>query len=204
MFNVTSSQNALDSIQRVGNELSNAASPLSVKGALAWGWHATALLTYMRLQPHRDTFDAWVQEYLHGGEPMLDVERDSHWENRKRLSSLEMLDLLSDVDLPILKPDFYQGWQDRTSRCKTIRSRVAEIVGGSIQLAQRDQLLLLLAAYHRLVRLPAGVSFDPEPVRSAFPAMFGVWKLLIAKQTPGADELVSATARCEAALRPSG
>ena len=94
----------------------------------------------MRLQPQRKEFDAWIWDYLDEGEPALDVVRDSHWEERQRLSLLELLDILSEVDLLLLKPEFYQGWQDRTERCKTLRRQAAAITGFAIGAEQRDSL----------------------------------------------------------------
>lgn len=176
---VTPVRNALDSLGRVAEDLTRR-DALGLKGALAWGWHAVGLLAYLRLQPGREAFDVWVQDYLHEGEPTLNVERDARWEERERLSLLEVLDLLSAPDLPSLKPEFYQGWQDRTSRCQSLRRQVSQIVGRSIGEDQRDRLLLLLAAYHRLIRLPAGVSLEVAPVREAFPALLDLAEMLVA------------------------
>ena len=201
--NITPVQNAQDSLDRVARELEAAIAtdPLALKGALAWGWHAVGLLVYLQLQPQKHLFDAWVQDYLHEGEPELQVERDARWEERERLSFMELLDLLSAVDLPILKPKFYQGWQDRTSRCHTLRRRVAQVVGGSLQAEARDQLLELLAAYHRLIRLPARVALDAAPIRAAFPALLDLAELLLDRADPEAAGVADALDRCRAALR---
>jgi len=191
--------NALDSLERVAGDLAGAG-PLQLKGALAWGWHAVGLLAYVRLQPQRDLFDAWVQDYLHQGEPAMQVERDARWEERERLSFLELLDLLSAESLSILKPEFYQGWQDRTSRCQGLRRQTAQVVGGSMSEGQRAQLLVLLAAYHRLIRLPAGVELDEAQIRRAFPALLDLAALLVDRSTPEAAGLLGALERCRRAL----
>ena len=199
---VTPLQNAADSLRRVARDLEAGSEDiLNLKGALAWGWHAVGLLVYLRLQPKRDVFDAWVQDYLHEGEPMLDVERDARWEERERLSFLEILDLLSQVDLPILKPEFYQGWQDRTSRCRGLRRQVNALVGDGIQAEQRGRLLLLLAAYHRLIRLPVGISVEAEPVRDAFPALLDLVEMLLDRSASGGEEAAEALQRCRMALK---
>ena len=200
--NVTPMQNALDSVDRVARELeaAGAADALALKGALAWGWHAVGLLAYVRLQPQKELFDAWVQDYLHESEPELETDRDAQWQERERLSFLELLDLLSAVDLPILKPDFYQGWQDRTSRCHGLRRRVARVVGGSIEAAPRGNLLVLLAVYHRLVRLPAGVALDAAPLREALPALLDLAELLVDRSDADAEALLIALGRCRAVL----
>ncbi|MBI2503004.1 MAG: hypothetical protein HYW07_07185 [Candidatus Latescibacteria bacterium] len=196
---VTPLSNALDSLERVAGDL-EAEGPLKLKGALAWGWHAVGLLAYVRLQPQRQLFDAWVQDYLHQGEPALQLERDARWEERERLSFLELLDLLSAEQLSILKPEFYQGWQDRTSRCQGLRRQMAQIVGGSVNEGQRTQLLVLLAAYHRLIRLPAGVVLDLPSTRRTFPALLDLAALLVDRSTPEAGALLGALERCRKAL----
>jgi hypothetical protein len=196
---VTPLGNALDSLERMAGDLGGEG-PLRLKGALAWGWHAVGLLAYVRLQPQRDLFDAWVQDYLHQGEPALQVERDARWEERERLSFLELLDLLSAEALSILKPEFYQGWQDRTSRCQGLRRQMAQVVGGSVDEGQRSQLLVLLAAYHRLIRLPAGVELDEAQIRRAFPALLDLAALLVDRGAPEAAGLLGVLERCRRAL----
>lgn len=198
---ITPIQNALDSLRRVAQELPavKTGNALALKAVLAWGWHAVGLLAYLRLQPGRDTFDSWVQDYLGEGEPALNVERDARWEERQRLSFFELLDMLNAVELPILKPEFYQGWTDRTSRCHELRRKVAGLVGGSIDAAQRDQLLVLVAAYHRLIRLPARVTMDLEATRQALPALFDLAKLLVDQNWPEAKALTEVIEKCQTA-----
>jgi len=187
---------ARDSLGRLGQALSSE-DPLALKAALEWGWHAVALLAYVRLRPHREEFDAWIREYLEVGDPVLDVERDARWESRQRLSSLELLDLMSEPSLPMLKPEFYQGWQERSSRCRVLRQRVAGIIGASITAAQQERLLTLLAAYHRLVRLPADVTFQPEQVQDALPALTHLLRMLVEPSQQGSLELISEIDHCD-------
>lgn len=196
----TPMRNALDSLDRVAGDLEEAES-LGLKGALAWGWHAIGLLAYLRLQPQRQLFDAWLQDYLDEGTPELDVERDARWEERERLSFLELIDLLSAESLPILKPEFYQGWQDRTSRCHGLRRQMAQVVGGSIGEDQRRRLLALLAAYHRLIRLPAGVELETTAIRAAYPALLELAELLLDRRVAEAEAAQVKLDRCRAALR---
>lgn len=199
---ITSLHNACDSLERTARalEADTADDPLALKETLVWGWHAIGLLAYLRLQPQRRLFDAWLQDYLNEGEPQLDIDRDARWEERERLSHLELLDLLSEEQLPILKPEFYQGWQDRTSRCHGLRRQTAQLVDGSIDASQRQQLLLLLAAYHRLIRLPAGVDLDPAQIRQAFPALLDLAALLLDENNPDAASAQTALERCRTAL----
>lgn len=146
--------------------------PLSLKEVLHWGWHAAALYAYAALRPHREELDSWLWDYLAAGTERLDAERDARWEERQRLSLLELVDLLSAEELEVLEPGFYQGWQDRLERCRTLRRQVAGVVGWSIgSEEERGKLLLLLAAYHRLLRLPAAVELDAGAVRGEVPRL---------------------------------
>lgn len=201
---ITPLQNAVDSLNRMVADLeADAADALHLKGALAWGWHAVGLLAYLRLLPERESFDAWVQDYLHSAEPGLAVEVDAHWEERQRFSFLELLDLLSDQELTILKPGFYQGWQDRTSRCRDLRARLSDLLGGSVGDEARRQLLLLLAAYHRLIRLPAEVTLDTGAIGQAFPALLDLVELLIDGSDSQTESGLALVARSRTALTGS-
>jgi len=199
-------ESALDSLERFGREAGSVdpSRPASLKGALQWGWHAAALLAQARLLPERERFDVWVWDYLQEGDPTLEVDRDARWEERQRFSLLELLDILSEEGLPILRPEFYQGWQDRTTRCRTLRNRTASVVGSSIGEEQREELLLLLAGYHRLVRLPAAVELDAAPLVSALPALLDLLDSLVDGSWDGAPAVREAVARCRAALTSPG
>ena len=206
---ITSHDNALDSLRRTARtaEALSSGDPLELKGVLGWGWHAVALLATMVLRPARDQFDAWLWDYLAAGETALEPNRDARWEERQRLSLLELLDVLSDEDAPILKPEFYQGWQDRRVRCRTLRRQVAGVVGGSIggsaDQAARDELLFLLAAYHRLLRMPTTVELDATEAIRALPRLGDLLEML-ARATERPTDLLDAVAELRRALGGSG
>lgn len=199
---INPADNILDSLRRVAHELEKgpAGSALSLKGFLGWGWHAAALLAYIRLRPGKELFDAWMQDYLQEGTPIIDVERDARWEERQRLSLLELLDIISEESLPSLKPEFYQGWQDRMSRCRWVRGQAQRLIGGSINAKWRDDLLLLLAAYHRLIRLPAAVEIDFDGLYQKAPALLNLCEMLIDRSSPDAEKLIEMIGRCRTAL----
>ena len=112
---------------------------------------------------------------------------------------LELLDLLSDEELPILKPEFYQGWQDRASRCHGLRRTMRQIIAGSIDAEQRPRLLALLAAYQRLVNVPAAVSLDTASLRREFPALLDLVELLRGEAS-AEDTTMAALNRCRQAV----
>ncbi len=200
IVSITPEQNALDSLRRAAHELEHGkkeiSDPLKLKGVISWGWHTVGLLTYLRLRPGRQSFDAWVQDYLHEGSPELNVERDARWEERERLSFLEILDILSEKESPILKPEFYQGWQDRTSRCQWLREQAHQLIGYSLSEKEREPLLFLLAVYHRLIRLPAGINLNAEEIFRSLGSLFDLIEKLIDEKWKEAEELHKAVERC--------
>jgi len=200
MAAISTVDNALDSLRRIPGEIGEGGGALALKGVLHWGWHAAVLLTYHRLRPARETFDQWFWTYLEAGEANLEVDRDARWDERQRLSLLELLDMLSAVELPILKPEFYQGWQDRTTRCQTLRKRVADVLGTSLDGEQRDRLLVLLAAYHRLLRLPAPVELDESALWKAMPALFDLVEMLIDREHDHSAAILEAVGTVRKAL----
>jgi len=200
MTTISTVDNALDSLKKIPQETANAQDPLALKGALYWGWHAVVLLLYHRLRPARDTFDQWFWAYLEAGEPALEIDRDAHWDERRRLSLLEILDMLSGPELSILEPEFYQGWQDRTTRCQTLRRRVSEVIGASLGEETRQDLLLLLAAYHRLLRLPSPVKLDGDALLRALPSLFDLVEMLINSEHEHSPDLLAATAAARRSL----
>lgn len=201
MATISTVDNALDSIRRMSEELGRGAtSPLALKGTLYWGWHTVALLAHHRLRPARETFDHWFWDYLDAGEPAFDVDRDARWEEKRRLSMLELLDILSEEELPILKPEFFQGWQDRTTRCRTLRKHVGEVMGNNIGENEREDLVLLLAAYHRLLRLPSEVELQADALRKALPALFDLIEALIDRDHDHSTPLIEAVVACRRSL----
>ena len=196
--------NAFDSLGRVARGLQEREDdPLgAAKEALAWGWQAVGLLAYRRLQPLQSRLDDRLREYLHPGEPELDVDRDAWWAERERLSHLELLDLLSEEELSLLEPAFFRGWVDPEVRCRRVRREVVAVLGRGVDEEWRGSLLVLLAAYHRLIRLPAAVRLDPEEVFRVFSALLDLVELLIEPDSEGMGEIREATTRCRRALQP--
>ncbi len=198
---VSASANGLDSVQRLARELAGGGNdPLALKGVLGWGWHAVSVLAHTRLGPARDSFDHWFWDYLEGTEPQLDSWRDALWQARS-LSHIELLDILSEENLAILKPTFYQGWQDRTARCHTLRERATAAIGGSIGAAQREDLMLLLAAHNRLLRVQAAVEMNSAPLVKALPALFDLLELLGSQPESESEPMMAAIATCRQELQ---
>ncbi len=175
-------RNALDSLSRLEKCLkeNREQQTVALKAVLAWAWHVIEILAFLKMQRERDSFDPWMQGYLVEGESSLRVDRDAFWEDTRHLSLIELLDILSERDLPILKPDFYQGWQDRTSRCHELRDLLKKIVGQSLGEEQRNELLYLLAIHNRLIHVHADVVFEPGRAWDALPKLLDLIEMLAA------------------------
>ena len=65
---------------------------------------------------------------------------------------------------------------------------------------QLDHLMLLLAAFNRLVRLPAQTVLDPEEVVAAFPALFDMIEKLVKGLPVEKEALTEALSECRATL----
>jgi hypothetical protein len=196
--------NALDSLSRLEKCLGEAkrheASALKV--SLAWAWHVVEILAFLKMQRERESFDPWMQEYLVEGEPSLRIDRDAFWEVTRHLSLIELLDILSERDLSILKPDFYQGWQDRTSRCHELRDHLKNIVGNCLGEEPRNELLLLLAIHNRLIHVYADVVFEPRSAWEAFPALLDLIEMLAAgEEKTESEDLLKLIGNCRTHLK---
>ena len=84
-------------------------------------------------------------------------------------------------------------------RCRTLRRQAGQAVGSSIAEGERTELLYLLAAYHRLLRLPAAVDLDPEAVARALPRLVDLLETL-ARAAAEPEPLVRAVGAIRTAL----
>ncbi len=195
--------NAADSLNRAaaGIEALTGGDQFAIKPVLQWTWHALGLVVYSRLREIKDSFDAWFADYFETGEATLSVERDAHWSERNVLGYVELIDLLSEPGLSILRPDFFQGWQDRTSRCRSLREQIQEHLGASIQEKARDDILLTLAAYHRLIRLPFGTQLDVHTQLSAYPKLLDLIEQCLAGGEKDSQPVLSALNGCRSKLQ---
>lgn len=200
--NISPNENALDSLKRLAENLQNENQDSSffIKEILVWGWHTVSMLTYSRLLPERNSFDPWMQDYLQVGKPDFDVEEDAYWDDRRQLRLLEILDILSELELPILKQEFYQGWQDKTVRCHELRAHIEKIIGNSINFDHRKRLLFLLAVHNRLFHLPSEVSIDVKRVFEVFPNLLDLIENLLDSNSSESEEMKKILATCRTYL----
>ena len=167
--------NVGDSLRRLSDELASRPGPdplsdaMLHKGALTWAWHAVSILFQLRLEKERDNLDPWLQEYV----PETDREADEGAgpDAGAHIGLLQILDLLSAPDLPSLTPEFYQGWQDRTSRCQGLREQLSSIFGTGLSANRRDQLLYLLETHRGFSRSARKIHVDARQLEASLPVL---------------------------------
>ncbi|UCF37485.1 MAG: hypothetical protein JSU96_01020 [Acidobacteriota bacterium] len=192
--------NALDSIRQMERALrEDGASIGGLKAGLFWGWHAVGLLFYSRIFPRRKDFDPWVQDYFKTWSDEPNASQ-ALVEGGSQLSLMQILDLLSEAELPSLQPEFYQGWRDRTARCVELRNKVASITGVTVSAAQREELLFLAAVDHHLVASPVDTVLDLDRIRGSLVKLIDLLELLISASWKSADALKSSLSACREAL----
>jgi hypothetical protein len=194
--------NALDSLGRIAWELEAAdrENPLAVKGPVAWGFHAASLFFYIRLQPHKGSFDQWVQDYFHGWTAAIDVRKDSRLEHREHLGLLEIIDLLSEVEAESLRLEFYQGWTDKMARCRELRDKVQKLLGTVVSESERMDLLFLLALHNRLTHMPSQTAVETQTAFLKFESLLNLLEKLVDPEWLEAEAMLQALKRCRISL----
>lgn len=194
--------NALDSLGRIAWELDLAdiENPMALKGPLNWGFHATALFFYIRLQPEKGSFDQWVQDYFHSWADEITVQNDSRLEHREHLGLLEMIDLLSEVESESLRLEFYQGWTDKMARCRELRSKVQRLIGFALNESERSELLYLLALHNRLTHTPAPTLVDTQEAFRRLKALTSLLGRMIDPDWEEAPQMLETLERCDKCL----
>lgn len=194
--------NILDSFGRIAWELEVAdiENPVSLKGPVAWGFHAVSLLFYIRLEPHKGSFDQWVQDYFHGWAADIDIRKDSRLEHREHLGLLEIIDLLSQVDTESLRMEFYQGWTDKVARCRELRAKVQGLLGAVVSESERVDLLFLLALHNRLTHMPAQTVVETRAAFLKFESLLNLLEKLVDPEWDNAEGMQQALKRCKTSL----
>jgi len=194
--------NALDSLGRIAWELEAAdrENPLALKAPVAWGFHAASLFFYIRLQPHKETFDQWVQDYFHSWASDIDVQKDSRLEHREHLGLLEIIDLLSEIESDSLRLEFYQGWTDKMSRCRELRAKVHKLLGLALSDSERLDLLYLLALHNRFTHMPAPTVVETQAAFLKLDSLLNLLEKLVAPEWEDADQMRQALERCRTSL----
>jgi hypothetical protein len=194
--------NVLDSFGRIAWELEAAdrENPISLKGPVAWGFHAVSLLFYIRLEPNKGSFDQWVQDYFHGWTADIDVRNDSRLEHREHLGLLEIIDLLSEVEAESLRVEFYQGWTDKVARCRELRAKVHGLLNAVVRESERMDLLFLLALHNRLTHMPAQTVVETQTAFLKFESLLNLLEKLVDPEWDKAEGMQHTLERCKTSL----
>lgn len=138
--------------------------------SLDLGLRAAEILTIHRLNPIRDQFPATIALQLEVPGAEVDWQRDAI-QVPKALQFHEVVDLLSDTDLPCVSPGMHRGWEDRRFACRRSRVTAQEAIGVTMNAEEQEQLLILAAYRNRLFRTPPPVLVRPGEVLAAFAAL---------------------------------
>ncbi len=138
--------------------------------SLDLGIRAVEILGFHRIEPVRDKFPATIASHLEPPAPDVEVQRDAV-EQPRCLGFRELLDLMSEEELPCVARDMHHGWEDRRCACMRGRALTNEAIGFSVGADDREQLLLLLAYRNRIFRYPPPVRIVVSEVVDSFPRL---------------------------------
>jgi len=191
-------ENLLDSLSRMNRSLEDQqkGDALAIKEALIWGWQSVSLIFNLRIFPHRDHFDQWFRDFFQDCSEEINPRKDIHFDGRSQIGLLQVLDLLSEPDLASLNLEFYHGWRDKATRCRELRSKVFNIVSGSIEENARERLTYLLALHYRFTNASSPVAFNLSMTKNRFPAILDLLEIMWDQSWPGTEKAMSEIGRC--------
>ena len=122
------------------------------------------------LEPVRGEFPATIASLLEPPPPEVDPNRD-FVHQPKSLRFVDVLDLLSAMDLTCISPHLHHGWEDPRASCRRSRTRTIKVTGFSVEEKDREDLMLIGAYRNRIFLLPPPVQIVPQEVLDAFPTL---------------------------------
>jgi len=141
-------------------------SPTQAAAALLLTIRAAHLLALAKVQGVQG-YPATVQALLNVPEPAVDPERDAAFDPGDSLTFVDLLDLLSQEQLPCLAPHLHRGWQDKTQSCRQARRLTTAAFGHELDGEGRRALLAAQAITNRVFVAPPPVVLDLRRVRKA-------------------------------------
>lgn len=144
------------------------------------GIRAVEILTIECLRRVRFEFPTSVAVLLDPPPPDVDPTRD-FVHAPKTLQLVDALDMLSDPVLPCISLGLHRGWVDRAQVCRELRNNTKRATDLSLDVTQRDALMLLGAYRNRIFLLPPPVRIAPDEVLQAFPIVTMLVEQLLAR-----------------------
>ncbi len=150
--------------------------------ALELGIRVAELYALLKLRPVRHSYPATITSLLEESPPEIHVDRDAVHVPRA-MEFLDILDMLSDQNLPCISRKLHHGWEDPWYSCQRSRETSQKAVRSTLDETARDQLLLLLACRNRIFRLPPPVAIPVSEVLQAYPTLVRLVESLMPEES---------------------
>lgn len=194
---VSTARRLLEILER--KDLLAAEDPLELTQALGIGIRAAHLLGFHQLSRVAGGFPSSVQALLEAPEPDVDVDRDARVQPGDYLGFVDLIDILSEEDLPCVAPGLHRGWQDKAQSCREARRAALRGTGFSIGELNRDPLLAAAANYNRAFWAPGPLWLEPNELRKAIRSLLHLVNKLAPVDGAG-DQIRKVTSRLRSKL----
>jgi hypothetical protein len=171
----------LTMLDRTG--LGQDAEPIARATATDIAFRAAQLLALERIATVREEYAATNQAMIFEPEPDVVPTRDGPADEGDALRVIDIIDLLSDVDLPCVARHLHRGWQDRVQSCREARRITQKATGFALDENTRNDLLASLAVCNRVLRVPPPVTLVPGHAATWLPPVLR----LIDRLAPAAE-----------------
>jgi len=143
--------------------------PIARATATDIAFRAAQLLALARITTVRTAYAATNQAMLFAPAPDVLPARDAAADESDALRIIDLIDLLSDVDLPCVAPRLHRGWQDRAQSCREARRITQKATGFALDESTRNDLLASLAVCNRVLRVPPPVTLVADQAGTWLP-----------------------------------
>ncbi len=156
--------------------------------AVDLGVRVVEIMVAWRLEPVREEFPTTIASLLEPSPPEVVPSRD-FLNAPKSLRFIDVLDLLSNVNLSCISPKLHHGWEDRFASCRRSRVRTEKVTSFSLSEDERDALMLIGAYRNRIFLLPPPVEIITKDVLDAYPTLLALGERLFQSMPTPANQL---------------
>ena len=147
--------------------------------AVELGVRVVEIVAVAQLQRVRHRFPATITSLLES--PPVEVEPIRDFVHPPRsLRFVDIVDMLSEEDLPCLSQGLHRGWEDRVESCRRTRDIAQSATNMSIGPTERENLTMIGAYRNRLFEMPPTLKVVPADVIGAYPALAIIAERLLA------------------------
>lgn len=178
---LTQAAQLLECLERT--RLDKSESAVEVALALAMAVRSAQLLAFQHLAQVKDRFPAPIQAVLARPEAAVSLDRDLQGSTGDSLSFANILDLLSEKDLPCISMGLHRGWQDKRQSCRQARGVTCTAVGFYLNKEERDHLLMASVLLSRTLEMPLPARVDLDELRGAVRRVLALITRLTSEET---------------------